>query len=145
MTKVLRSAAAAALVLASAGCYHAIVDTGRPASGEMIEEKWAHGFLWGLVPPKIVETASKCPDGVAKVETQHSFLNQVAYVLTGGIYSPMQITVSCAGAGSGDDADAAASARRIDAGAPIETQREALARAARRSLETGQPQYVKFE
>lgn len=144
MTKILRSAAAAALVLVSAGCYHAVIDTGRAQSGDVLENKWAHSWLWGLVPPDTVEAASKCPDGVAKVETQHSFLNQVAAAVTFGIYTPMQITVACAGSGSGEDAGAA-DAQPIDTGAPMEVQREALSRAIRRSIESGRPQYVRFE
>ena len=43
-----------------------------------------------------METASRCPDGVAKVETQRSFLNQVVEILTLGIYTPMEIRVTCA-------------------------------------------------
>jgi hypothetical protein len=86
----------------SEGCYHATIETGLPASPTTIDQPWAHSFLWGLVPPATVETAAKCPSGVAKVETQLSFLNQLANFLTGGIYSPMQITVTCARAGGAD-------------------------------------------
>mgnify|MGYP000080997955 CR=1 FL=1 len=91
-----------AVVLASAvalsGCYHAVIDTGRAATGTPIVTPWAHSFIYGIVPPKITETAQSCPGGVAKVETQHSFLNGLVAALTGGIYTPMTITVSCAGA-----------------------------------------------
>lgn len=86
-------------VLAS-GCYHAVIETGRPAGDVTVDKNWAHGFLWGLVPPPAVETAQKCPTGVAKVETQHSFLNMVAGFFTYGIYSPMQINVRCAQGGA---------------------------------------------
>ena len=87
------------LLVATTGCYHATVDTGRAPSPQVVEKPWAHGFLWGLVPPATLETAQKCPNGVAKVETQVSFLNQVAGgFLTGGIYSPMSIRVTCAAA-----------------------------------------------
>lgn len=82
-------------VLCSA-CYHATVLTGLPASSEVVSKAWAHGFVYGLVPPSDVETASKCKTGVAKVETQHSFLNMLAQFLTFGIYTPMQIDVTCA-------------------------------------------------
>jgi hypothetical protein len=85
-----------------AGCYHATIETGQPPSPTKIEKPWAHGFLWGLVPPSTVETAQRCPAGIAKVETQQSFLNLVADVLTAGIYSPMQITVTCAQGGTTD-------------------------------------------
>ena len=83
-------------LLLSSACYHATVVTGATPSTVVYENQWAHGFLFGLVPPSNVETAQKCPSGVAKVETQLSFLNMVANALTGGLYSPMTITVTCA-------------------------------------------------
>ena len=89
-------AAAIVAVITLTGCLHAVVQTGRPESQDVISIKWANGFLWGLRPPLIVETASRCTNGVAKVETQHSFLNGLATVLTLGIYTPMQIDVTCA-------------------------------------------------
>ena len=92
----LRTAALLALAVTASGCYHAVVDTGRAPSTTTIEKPWAHSFLAGLVPPDVVETASRCPDGVARVETKHSFLNSVANILTWGIYSPMSIEVTCA-------------------------------------------------
>ena len=78
-------------------CYHAVIDTGRAVTGAPIVTAWAHSFIYGLVPPKVTETAKLCPGGVAKVETQQSFLNGLVGAITGGIYTPMQITVSCAG------------------------------------------------
>jgi hypothetical protein len=93
------------LILPLAGCYHAIVETGRPASETVIEDKWASSFVHGLVPPDVVETASQCPNGVARVETQLSFLNMLVAALTFGIYTPMQITVTCAAGGSPEPAE----------------------------------------
>ena len=78
------------------GCYHATVETGRQPSGQVVENSWAHGFVYGLVPPSTVQVAQQCPNGVAKVETQLSFLNQLASAFTFGIYTPMQISVQCA-------------------------------------------------
>jgi hypothetical protein len=86
--------AASALVLS--GCYHATIDTGREPSPQTITKKWAHGFIFGLVPPSATESKDKCPNGVAKVETQLSFLNMLASGITYGLYSPMQIDVTCA-------------------------------------------------
>lgn len=86
------------LLAVLAGCYHATVDTGAAPSFRTIDLDWAHSFLGGLVPPGTVEAASKCPNGVARVETKLSFLNMVATGLTGGLYSPMNIKVTCAAA-----------------------------------------------
>lgn len=85
----------AALPLLGA-CFHATIETGLTPSTKVLERKWASSWIYGLVPPKTVETASRCPDGVAKVETQLSFLNQVVHILTFGIYTPMDIRVTCA-------------------------------------------------
>lgn len=95
--KKLNAAAAVLAAFALTGCYHAVIDTGRAANGTTIERPWAHGFIFGLVPPSVTETAQKCPGGVAKVETKHSFLNSLVGGITYGIYTPMTVIVSCAG------------------------------------------------
>lgn len=87
------------------GCYHATVDIPpAPASGvqqqasssgQVIDMPWAHGFLYGLVPPSPVDAKSKCVNGVSRVETQVSLPNQLANWLTAGLYSPMHIKVTC--------------------------------------------------
>jgi hypothetical protein len=105
------AAAAVAAVLLS-GCYHAVIDTGRPANGTTITRPWAHSFIVGIVPPSVTETAQKCPGGIAKVETQQTFLNGLVGALTYGIYTPMTITVSC----TGRAADAGAPTIKVEAG-----------------------------
>ncbi len=126
--------------LVSGGCYHAIVDTGRQPSGTVVENKWATSFVDGLVPPHVVETAQKCPNGVAKVETQMSFMNALVRVITWGIYSPMTITVQCAAA-SGDDAPAERTVR-VPASASGVQLDAAVQQAAGISARTGEPAYV---
>jgi hypothetical protein len=95
----LKSISLVAFAIAMNACYHATVDTGRTPSPQVIEKPWASGWIYGLVPPSTVETAQKCPNGVAKVETQLSFANQIVNFLTIGIYTPMAIRVTCAQAG----------------------------------------------
>jgi Bor protein len=80
----------------SMGCYHASVETGAEPSTEVINKSFASGWIYGLVPPSTISTAAKCPNGAAKVETQQSFVNGVVRILTLGIYTPMQVTVTCA-------------------------------------------------
>ena len=87
---------ALALAFVLFGCYHATVETSLKPSTEVIEESFAACWIYGLVPPSIVATAAKCPNGVAKVETQLSFVNQLVGILTLGIYTPMEIKVTCA-------------------------------------------------
>lgn len=95
--RVIRASSVLLLAAAAAGCYHATIETGMKPNGEMINKPWATSFVYGLVPPPVVETASKCANGVARVETQLSFLNQIVNILTLGIFTPMTITVACAG------------------------------------------------
>ena len=78
------------------GCFIATIETGLPPSDTKIVNGWAACFVYGLIPPKIVETASKCPSGVAKVVTKHSFLNGVVAALTFSIFTPITIEVTCA-------------------------------------------------
>lgn len=84
-------------VVTTVGCFHASVTTGLRPSGETVEDRWADGLIFGLVPPGTVAAGPICGEGrVARVDTRISFLNQIASALTLGIYSPMEIVVTCA-------------------------------------------------
>ena len=83
-------------VVVVSGCYAAAIETGKTPSTRVIEKNWAAGWIYGLVPPKIVETANQCSAGVAKVQTMLSLPNQLVGFLTFGIYTPMTIRVTCA-------------------------------------------------
>jgi hypothetical protein len=83
-------------VVMSLGCYHATIVTGSKAGDTVIDKPWANSFIFGLVPPAVMDVASQCPGGVAKVETEHSFLNWLVGGLTLGIYTPIHIKVTCA-------------------------------------------------
>lgn len=132
-------------IVATAGCYHTTVETGLTPGSTVIEKPWATSFVNGLVPIETVNAASECSNGVARVETVHTFMNMVANFLTFGIYSPMSITVTCA-AGSMEEAAAASDAEVIDAaGSDAEAVEAALNEATVRSLELlGAPVYVRL-
>lgn len=100
----------AALAVAASGCYRATVETGRQASGQTISVAFAHSFLIGLIPPSTVSAAQRCPNGVARVQTVHTFPNLLVQGITFGLYSPMSIRVDCAAAGGGDEGAAAGAA-----------------------------------
>jgi hypothetical protein len=138
---VSRTGALAAIVVLSAGCYHATIETGLPPSNRKLEQHWAPGWIGGLVPPSMVETAERCPDGVARVETKLSFLNQLVGALTLGIYTPMYIEVTCAAAPRLDAEEESVPAAR---GASIEEKREVLQRAAELSASVGDAVLVRF-
>ena len=133
----IRRAAAVLAAFALTGCYHAVIQTGRPESTDVISIKWANSFIFGLVPPPIVETASRCTNGVAKVETQHSFLNGLAAVVTFSLYTPMQIDVTCAARGTAS----AEPVIKVEQGRTVE---QALTEAVRVSSEKNTPVYVQF-
>ena len=136
MKKVL-PASALLLAVLSGGCYHAIVETGLQPNGQVIEQKWAMGYAWGLVPPPVVQTAQKCPDGVARVETQHSFMNQVVSIITWDILSPMTIKVECAAKRTAQLDSDVLKVGSTDANKVFDA-------AVQKAEESGKPVYVQF-
>jgi hypothetical protein len=78
------------------GCYRVTVNTGAPQAATRIENPWQMSFAAGLVPPPEINTQAECPMGVAQVQTQRSFLNALAAVVTSQILTPMDARVICA-------------------------------------------------
>jgi len=111
-------------------------------STETIHEPWANSWILGLVPPSTIETAEKCTSGVSKVETQWSFLNGLVAILTLGIYTPMEIKVTCAAASSADSPEQVDLS--IDAGASLEEIQAAFMTAADRAVEERRAVFVQF-
>lgn len=87
------------LVMLISGCYNAVVMTDKTPSDVVIDQPWAMGFIYGLVPPTPIDASKSCPDGIAKVETKISFLNGLVSAITFSIVTPMHITVTCAAPG----------------------------------------------
>jgi hypothetical protein len=79
-----------------AGCYRVTVVTGAPPSAVVVDRPWQPSFIGGLVPPPELNVQEACPNGVARVMTQRSFLNQLANAILFGLFSPMHTTVTCA-------------------------------------------------
>jgi len=126
------------------GCYHATIETGLTPSTEVIHETFASGWVYGLVPPKTIAAQAKCQHGVAKVETQLSFVNQLVSFLTLGIYTPMEIKVTCAADGSAlllpdQEADVT-----IASGSSEREVQEAFGRAAELAVKNGRPVFVSY-
>lgn len=90
-----RATLIATILLLSGACYHATMETGAVPTSTVIEKEWANSFIYGLVPPETISSAEQCKNGVAKVETELSFLNGLVAALTAGIYTPMHIRVTC--------------------------------------------------
>ena len=131
------------LLLSSVGCYHAVIETGLATGNEMIAQPWASGWIYGLVPPSPISAASKCKTGVARVETQHSFLNQVVGFLTFGIYTPMDIRVTCA-ASRAEVPSSGPGRFAMQAGSAQADYEAVFSAAATAAVTTGTPAYVVF-
>jgi len=126
------------LVVMFSGCYAGRIETGLPASNTRIVQKFASCWIYGLVPPKTVQTAAQCPNGVAVVETRLSFLNQLVAGLTFGIYTPMEIVVTCAEKSSASLMGSAVNLEVSEAATTEEYQR-VFAQAADTAVKTGRP------
>jgi len=142
MRSLVKIAATSSLVMLGA-CYHATIETGLSPSPQVIDNQWASSWVFGLVPPKTVETMAKCPDGVSKVETQLSFLNGLVGVLTFSIYTPMSIKVTCA-AGGHAAIPAGAPAIQLGEHPTPAVMQDAVARAVAQSAAAGAPVYLEF-
>ncbi|HUF27949.1 MAG TPA: hypothetical protein VMM18_13315 [Gemmatimonadaceae bacterium] len=84
------------LVLQSAGCYYAVIDTGRPQSIRTVEEAWAPAYVGGMVAPRLRAIVERCPHGAARVEAHRSAGNLLVTALTLGVYAPTTVRVTCA-------------------------------------------------
>lgn len=86
-----------ALAVLLPGCYRVTVVTGAPPSPTAkIERLWQHSFVYGIVPAPEINTLEACPQGIASVVTERSFLNSVVSMLTWSLYTPLQAVVTCA-------------------------------------------------
>jgi len=133
------------LVLILSSCYHAQILTNKKPSGQVIEKEWASSFFFGLVPPKEVTTASQCPNGVAKVETQISFLNGLVSTITFNLYTPMNIKVTCA-ASSGMSSLNTSSEKNLTVSKKSSSKkiRDTIQQASEMAATTEKPVFVTF-
>lgn len=136
----LRSLITLSVLVAATGCYHAVIDTGRPASATVVSKSFAPSFIYGLVPPPALNVSQQCTNGVAKVETVHTFVEGLVAAITFGIFTPMSMKVTCAAPGSGRDDDATFAAR----GLSIEAQDAIVAHAFDLARSSAAPVYIKF-
>lgn len=155
MPRRLLTVAALGLTFSTAtACYHAVVETGRPAGTTVVQKNWVNTFVFGLVAAQPIDVTAQCPGGVAKVETQQTFVNGLVGLVTLGIYTPQSATITCAagrsGALNGGTPDVGALDPRghtVIAVADDATSAEraaAFRSAAEESARTGRPVFVRF-
>jgi len=82
--------------LALTACYHTITTT-TLSPGTKVTQEWVPTFIYGLVPGKVDAQAICRGKPIQGVETQASFLNMVVGWITIGIFTPMTVSVTCAG------------------------------------------------
>lgn len=87
----------AAAFLGLAGCYKVeIINVSEGgAVGQTVNTK-AHTLIAGMVTLNLIDAAKLCNGkGVAKLQTQHSFIDMLVSSLTAGIYAPVSVEVTC--------------------------------------------------
>ncbi len=131
-----------ALVLLLPACYHATINTGRPMGSTVVNKPFQPSFIYGLIPPATLNVASECPNGVAQVETMHSFIEGLVGGLTFGIFTPMTIKVTCSGAGRMGELPEGTI--KVGANATAVERNAAVEQAVELSYKTGAPAFVKF-
>lgn len=84
-----------ALAVLLAGCTH-YVRVENPYHRPLDRHRfWVHGFLWNFIGGRI-QTTTACGDRpVAAVETRKNIGNYLVSWLTLGIYTPMQVLITC--------------------------------------------------
>lgn len=126
----------AALLLS--GCFHQVVNTGRPAGATKVDKPWTSTWIFGLVEAPPIDVRQECSGGVAIIESKFSFMNGLASMLTLGIWTPVHVTVTCASGGRASlDANTPA--------LPLGQRTSAVADAARLSRDRGTPVALVWE
>jgi hypothetical protein len=124
------------------GCFHQIVNTGLAAGPTVVDKEWDPGWLWGLIANDEVDVRRDCPMGVATVETEMSFVNGLAALVTIGIYTPQHVKVTCASRSA--SLPAGMRELTIPAGATKEVERAIVRQAMQESAETHAPVALRY-
>ena len=83
-------------LVALGACYRVTVNTGAPPAATVIDKPWQLSFVYGLVPPPAIDAKQTCPQGVASIMTERSFLNGLVGALTSNNFTPMHAKITCA-------------------------------------------------
>jgi hypothetical protein len=125
--RILRVAAAAGAVTLLTGCFHQVVDTGLPRSTTTVTKSFHPSYLFGLVAGSPIDVRQQCPSGIAVASTRQTFANGVVGMLTLGIFTPHEVSITCA---NGGRADAGAATRVLAATLDTEAFNTALSQFA---------------
>ena len=139
--RVLRVAAAAGAMTLLAGCFHQVVDTGLPRSTTTVTKSFHPSYIFGLVSGSPIDVRQQCPSGIAVASTRQTFANGVVGMLTLGLFTPHEVSITCA---NGGRADAGTVTRVLAATLDTEAFNTALSELARESAVSGRPIIVTF-
>jgi len=98
-----------AFCVSFSGCLKAEITTGKQPGNDTVELGWAHGFVYGIVPPTngpLNVGENQCENGIAKVNFKQTFIQGIAQSAASGVlagfpwYNPQRLTVTCAAGGS---------------------------------------------
>lgn len=139
--KVARAMTLVAVYLAASACYHQVVRTGKAPGTTVIDKSWTPTWIFGLVPATPIDVTQQCRSGVATVETQQTVPNILVGIFTLGIYTPVNVKVTCA---SGSSALPGAATFYVAHNASQSAREEVFAAAIAESQRTGQVVVVRF-
>lgn len=94
-----RSLLVLALGAALSGCYAVKYSSSSNASARasVTERVYVHGLFWGIWSLGEVDIDKHCgAGGVKKIRSQIGGLGLIAYAITGGIWTPMSVKLTCA-------------------------------------------------
>lgn len=131
-----------ALAATTMGCFHQTVQTGRTAGTTVIDKPFVNTWVFGLVAAPDIDVTKECPNGVAIVETEQSFVNGLVAALTLGIYTPQHAKITCAASRSA--ALPSAPEMRLPAGASAAERTQLMEQAIETAIEQDTPVVVRF-
>lgn len=143
MRRTLSLAMLALGLVSTTACYHAVVETGRTPGTTVVQKPWVGTYIFGLVAAQPIDVSAECRSGVARVETQQSFVNGLVSGITLGIYTPRTVTVTCAATRTGALGTGATTIAVADDASRAERS-AAFGQAAEESARTGRPVFVRF-
>ncbi|HXT17302.1 MAG TPA: hypothetical protein VN706_16810 [Gemmatimonadaceae bacterium] len=133
---------ASVVLLSSSACFHQVVQTGRTPGSTTVDKTFVATWLWGIVPAQPIDVRQQCPNGVAVVTTEQSFLNGLVGGLTLGIYSPQHVQITCAS--STASLPTGAQVVTIPTTATPEQRGQMINDAIKHSLDTDIPTVLRF-
>jgi hypothetical protein len=103
-------------LLACSGCYSMRYETNRRAVGGVQSEQWSHNVVGLLTITEPINVDAMCPNGIAAVENEVTFLNGLLAVIVRGAVAG---SVSVAGSSTGVDPSSLWTSRGISINVPI--------------------------